>query len=228
MGKYFKLFKTHAEYEAYIANLDDKSSPIVSYCLDEEERHFEPSIPETRIIATFNVGTTSTPTKILEITSAFTKVEIDGVEMSPISSGYTFSTTGIHEVKYTLSDQTIINENAFSSCSVLATVKIPKGVVRIDNDAFMGCIALSSVTISNTVTSIGGNAFYGCSNLRDITSFAKVAPTITNTTFRDVREYGVLITSTSASGYDVWLGDGDYYLGSYGWEPPYEVSDEGL
>ena len=167
MGKYFKLFETHAEYEAYIAQRD-KTLPNISYCLDYEESHFNPLPAETRVIATFNVATTSAPTKILNNTSSFTKVEVDDIEKASIETGHTFDTTGEHEVKYTLSDPTSIGAGTFTSCSALENVKIPKGVETIDENAFMACTSLDSVVIPNSVTSIGNSAFNGCSDLTSV------------------------------------------------------------
>lgn len=53
------------------------------------------------------------------------------------------------------------------------TIKIPKGVVRIEKDAFRECAA-QSIIIPSTVTRIGDNdnwywgVFYGCENLQSI------------------------------------------------------------
>ena len=43
MGKYLKLFETHAEYEAYIQTDFDK--PNVSHCEDQDDVHYNP-IPD--------------------------------------------------------------------------------------------------------------------------------------------------------------------------------------
>lgn len=239
MGKYFKLFKTHAEYEAYIAQ-GDKTLPNISYCLDYEESHFNPLPVETRVIATFNVATTSAPTKILNNASLFTKVEVDDIEKASVETGYTFDTTGEHEVKYTLSDLTSIGAGAFTSCSALENVKIPKGVETIDENAFMACTSLESVVIPNSVTSIGNsafngcsdltsviipekvtsigsNAFNGCSSLSTIKSLSENAPTITSNTFEGVSQQGSLTVPSESTGYEVWMGTGEYYLGFYSW-----------
>ena len=251
MGKYFKLFETHAEYEAYIAQRD-KTLPNISYCLDYEESHFNPLPAETRVVATFNVATTSAPTKILNNTSSFTKVEVDDIEKASVETGHTFDTTGEHEVKYTLSDPTSIGAGAFTSCSALENVKIPKGVETIDENAFMACTSLDSVVIPNSVTSIGSNAFSqcqdltsviipekmasigssafnGCSSLTSIKSMAENAPVITNSTFEGVGQEGTLLVPNESTGYDVWMQNAEYYLGKYDWSDniPW-VTDEGL
>ena len=40
MGKYLKLFDTHAEYESFIQT--DFDRPNVSYCMDNDEVHYNP------------------------------------------------------------------------------------------------------------------------------------------------------------------------------------------
>ena len=46
MGKYLKLFETHAEYTSYISG-SDKVLPNVSYCEDNNEVHYNPIEPPT-------------------------------------------------------------------------------------------------------------------------------------------------------------------------------------
>ena len=70
--------------------------------------------------------------------------------------GITYSVTGIGEF-------------AFSDCSSLVSVTIPKSVTQIEQYAFNGCTQLSSITIPNGVTSIGKAAFNGCKSLTSIT-----------------------------------------------------------
>ena len=59
--------------------------------------------------------------------------------------------------------------SAFSNCTNLASITIPKSVTRIGWYAFEGCRNLSSITIPDSVTSIGFSAFEGCTNLTSIT-----------------------------------------------------------
>ena len=111
---------------------------------------------------------------------------------------------------------TSIGNSAFGNCTGLTNVTIPNSVITIGHFAFNNCINLTSVTIGSSVTSIGNSAFSN-SNLTNITSLATTAPTIQNGTFQSVKTNGTLTVPSGSSGYDVWMGTGDYYLGKYGW-----------
>ena len=108
-------------------------------------------------------------------------------------------------------------DSAFSNCSSLTSVIIPNSVTSIGDSAFYDCTGLESVTIGNSVTSIGNDAFYLCSSLTNITSLATTAPTIQSQTFQYVKRGGTLTVPSGSTGYDVWMGTGNYYLGKYNW-----------
>jgi hypothetical protein len=59
--------------------------------------------------------------------------------------------------------------SAFSRNTVIESVVISPGIMRIGMNAFLGCTNLTSVTIPDTVTHIGSNTFEGCTNLTSIT-----------------------------------------------------------
>lgn len=52
-----------------------------------------------------------------------------------------------------------IGDDAFTSCSNLATISLPNSLTSIGKSAFTQCSALTSITIPNNVTEIGGWAF---------------------------------------------------------------------
>ena len=182
--KYIKKFDTHAEYEAAESSL---ILPNVSFCVDTpNEVHYNPSSPvpptpvETRVVAKYNVTDTSTPTKIgfQNYISGFSAIEIDGVEQPSVVSAYTFSTTGEHTVKYTLTDPTSIGFYAFRDCTVLTSIDIPNSVTSISSGMCSSCRSLTSigsvgsgasVEIPSGVTSIGNSAFNGCSGVTSVT-----------------------------------------------------------
>ena len=64
---------------------------------------------------------------------------------------------------------TSIEEYAFSFCSGLTSITLPKSVTSIGEHAFESCSGLKSITLPDSVTSIGWGAFRGCSGLKSIT-----------------------------------------------------------
>lgn len=63
---------------------------------------------------------------------------------------------------------TSIESDAFSGCSHLTSINIPRGVTTIGNEAFKDCMNLTSITIPQNVTDLGVHAFDGCLVLQEI------------------------------------------------------------
>ena len=122
-----------------------------------------------------------------------------------------------------LTDMTIpngvssIGSYAFNNCHNLQNIIMPNSVTTIGAQAFASCTSLTNFTIPDSITHIDKYAFKNCSSLNSITSLATTAPTIYSTTFRDVKTGGTLTVPSGNTGYDVWMGTGNYYLGKYGW-----------
>ena len=106
---------------------------------------------------------------------------------------------------------------SFANSPSIESVTIGNSVTSIGDYAFYNCSSLASITIPSGVTSIGYYAFYNCSSLASITSLATTAPAIESKTFLEIISYGTLTVPSGSSGYDVWMGTGDYYLGKYNW-----------
>ena len=169
MGKYLKKFETDSvrvEYE----DSERYIEPYVSYVEGDNTVHYNKP-KETRVVAVFNVTSTSEPTPIgyYGRISEFAEIEIDGVVQPSVVSAYTFDTIGEHTVKYTLKDPTSIGYDIFNNCWNLTSVTIPDSVTSIGDDAFQFCRGLTSVTIPNSVTSIGRYAFQECYSLTNLT-----------------------------------------------------------
>ena len=167
MAVYLKKFENHTQYETYTASTEF-ITPNVSICTTEGDVHYNPYVEpiETRLVAKFNVTDTTNPTPIgyNEDITGFSAIEIDGVAQPSVVSTYTFSTTGEHVVKYTLTDPTSISEYAFRETS-LTSCTIPDGVTSIGGHAFMSATSLVEIEIPNSVTSIGDGTFNDCTSL---------------------------------------------------------------
>ena len=182
-------------------------------------------------------------TDSISVVDAFIKIEVDGIEISLTdldeNNGYYQLSEGEHTIKYTLIDPTETGDSVLYDCSCLTSVTIPNSVITINRCSFQSCSGLTNVTIGNSVTTIDTYAFQGCaitnivmpntitninelvfngcSELTNITSLATTAPTIHNSTFQNVKSSGTLTVPTGSTGYDVWMGTGNYYLGKYNW-----------
>ena len=125
---------------------------------------------ETRLVCTYIVTQTTGATQLLSTyvtLSEIASMEIDGVNAT-VATGYTFTTTGEHTVKFIFKDNTSIGNKAFYRCTGLTSVVIPNSVTNIGYNAFSGCTSLTSVVIPDSVTSIEGQAFNGCAGLTSV------------------------------------------------------------
>lgn len=236
--KYLKKFENHDSYESFITS-GDYPKPNVSYCVQENEVHYNPYVPPMNVI-TYQASEKLTETTAQPYpTSGFKTNAFSGSSGQRLTmKSHTFE-NGVGTIEFdgdiasigkfaflgcsSLTSITIpnsvtsIGDNAFDGCSSLTSIEIPNSVTSIGQFTFEGCSSLTSCMIGGGVTSIGQGAFFGCSSLTSITSFATTAPTIQSRTFRDVKTNGTLYVPSGSSGYDVWMGTSDYYLGSYGW-----------
>lgn len=115
---------------------------------------------ETRVVATYNITSTSEPTTLCASVTNVSAMEVDGVD-STVATSYTFPTTGNHTVKFTLTDGTTINQFMFyasSNVSNLTSLYIPDGVTTIGNLAFYGNNNLTSVRLPDSITTFNGDS----------------------------------------------------------------------
>jgi len=112
---------------------------------------------------------------------------------------------------------TTIGSSAFRSCSSLTSITIPNGVTVVEGYTFRDCKKLVSVYLSSGLVEIKAQAFYGTSSLQTVTCYATTAPSLINNTFGATKTGGTLYVPAGSTGYDVWMGTGNYYLGHYNW-----------
>ena len=62
-----------------------------------------------------------------------------------------------------------IEDNAFSDCDSITSLKMGENIKTIGAYAFKNCSGLEEISLNNSVQQIGEGAFYGCSSLTDIT-----------------------------------------------------------
>lgn len=164
--KYIKKFEEHSEYVAYKEGLDF-ITPNVSYCVLEDEVHYE-RYSDTKLVARFSVALGGDEITIAGDTTNISKIEVDGTELPSVSYTYTFQTSGIHVVKYTLIDNTEVSEATFVDCANLISVRIPETVTTIGSIAFGYCSSLTDVYIPESVTSIEDSVFQSCTSLSSV------------------------------------------------------------
>jgi hypothetical protein len=104
-----------------------------------------------------------------------------------------------------------IGENAFSGCTMLASVTIPDTVTSIGTDAFYGCSGLTSITIPSGVTSIGYRAFNNCRALTSITINAVTPPSIELYAFNYTNDCPIYVPAESVDAYKAASGWSIYY-----------------
>jgi hypothetical protein len=167
------------------------------------------------ISCTIGNGVTSIGGSAFRSCTSLTSIEIPN---SVTSIGYEafYGCTNLTSIDI-LDSATSIGESAFEDCTSLTSCTLGSGVTSIGGSAFRSCTSLTSIEIPDSVTSIGSTAFRSCTSLTSIVSNATTAPTIQSTTFRDVKTGGTLTVPIGSSGYDVWMGTGNYYLGKYNW-----------
>ena len=242
MSKYLKLFETTSEYETYI-NGGGVVLPNVSVAEDAPTTVYYNPIPPQPITYTASAKLAETTSQYSSglHTNAFSgtsgqltmtshtfengvgTITFNG-DVTSIGNNAFYSCTSLTSVIIPNS-VTSIGNYAFLGCSGLTRLNsdveglfnIPDGVTSIGNYAFDYCESLTSITIPSSVTSIGDQAFSNCSGLTSITCNATTAPTITYYTFCNVNTGGTLHVPTGNTGYDTWMGTGNYYLGKYRW-----------
>lgn len=130
---------------------------------------------ETRLVVGYYVTSTTEPTVILNNVGGITTAEYpNGTQITP-ANAYTFPSTGMQYVYYTVSGNAVPDSflDSIGSYAALSdtvrSVFIPNSYTGIGFAAFYDCSSLSSITLGNGITAIGYAAFEGCTSLSSIT-----------------------------------------------------------
>jgi len=147
---------------------------VINYSLvQKKNNHYQ-------IVNTFNVRSTSNNTNIASNTTPIDCIEIDNTVYRTVSSGFRFSTTGSHTVKYSLKNAIETGGGIFGGCEDLTNSVIEEGVAKIGNSLYAECNNLSSVTIPESTTIIDDGAFFACPNLSKVNSETSYTVNIPN------------------------------------------------
>lgn len=140
------------------------------------------------LICTYNVTSTTEPTKICQTTNTLNhgieQIIIEGTTytVGNINSftGYTFSNLGLNEVMFVLANNVETLPYIFNSLTTLYSIEIPNSITTINTSAFYYCSKLTSVTLGANLRYIGpytivgntiagnSNVFQSCYNLQTI------------------------------------------------------------
>ena len=156
---------TYANLTAYNNDLN-KDFPNVSYIQKTDEVKWYKYDPD-HIVAVYNVTSTDTATKLLQVNTSITYQIIDGVRQNTVQMNYTFDTLGEHIVKYKM-NVTYFRQTLFYMCPNLISAVIPETITRIDDALFYSCSNLTNVVLPKTLTQIGDIVFGYCSRLTTI------------------------------------------------------------
>ena len=131
---------------------------------------------------------------------------------------------GLTDIYIEDSDNSILDGMVFRECKNLINAYV--GATTLCGGTFYDCYSLTEVSFGPKVKYVGSNTFaYTTSSdgshtipttFKKITCYSREAPTIEETTFRNVPEYGTLYYPYG-SDYSTWLSSNNYYLGYYKW-----------
>lgn len=110
----------------------------------------------------FNAGKTQLISCPVGKTGAYTVPEtVTEIEKSA------FTASGVESVS--MSDAVnAVGEGAFSNCSKLKSVVLPKGLKELKKSLFSGCSALEAISIPDSVKTLGEGVFSGCAALKEV------------------------------------------------------------
>lgn len=138
--KYLKLYQTDEQYQQEKNYLD---FPNVTYVQDINKVYYNKDIPDNMIQYKANA-------KLTGFTSTNFTETVSSHEFSNGVGLITFS-----------EDLTSIGQTAFSDCTNLISITIPKKVESIKQSSFKDCSNLTQIVLNNGITNISAYAFNG-------------------------------------------------------------------
>ena len=198
MSLFLKLFENHTQYEEARQNL---ILPNVSYCVNENEVHYNTYVPQPDNIIIYSASaklaeTTSNKTSGLHTNAFNTTIASHTFENGVGTIEFDEDVTSIGEYAFYYcygltsidipSGVTSIGRSAFYQCSGLTSIDMPSGVTSIGDYTFLACYGLTSIDIPDSVTSIGPGAFQQCTGLTSCTIGSGVT-SISSNAFNDCR-----------------------------------------
>lgn len=147
-----------------------------------------------KIWAYYDVTTTASATTLIGATTGIGgTMNVDGVNVTRATS-YTFSTTGIHLVKFTPTT-TYIGRGVFKNIARIVELYLPSSITRTDgaNDnvnCINGCANLVTIGLSDSFKNVYSHDFKNLSSLTEIKNY-EVIRTIGNYAFQSLPNWNV-------------------------------------
>lgn len=105
----------------------------------------------------------------------------EAAEVTDLGDTFKGKTITDFQELYNFTGLTEIPDDAFSGCTRLTAIKLPKSIKKIGANAFNGCRALKEINLRDDISQIGEGAFSGCTKLPNITLPASLTSIEANT-----------------------------------------------
>lgn len=190
--KHELLYETQAQFTAAQGNSGNVTSitPGVAYIEESDESKFNK--PYDTLTIVYKVDDISSPTKIYNSESVKTNLKeifVDKIEtpVSSLTTTYQFENVGLHTIIYRYSNLSTIPTSAFTDCTTVYGVSLPKSVTGANglnhNYCFARCTNLSKFVINGEPVNIGQYFFENCTSLEEL-HLPKSINTFYNPTFK--------------------------------------------
>ena len=127
----------------------------------------DPWVDDGKVWCYYDVTTTESATALLNNSTTFSAMEVDGVSV-PLATSFTFSSIGEHLIKFTLSNNTVLGDTGsgtFRSRPRLKRIYMPDTVVTVNRLCFYQNSGVTFIRFSPNVETLGEQACYQCTAL---------------------------------------------------------------